>query len=35
MKTYDFGFGVSVDVWNTKTGREAKIKNEEIHNGNK
>ena len=27
---YDFGFGVTVDVWETDTGREAKINNTEV-----
>lgn len=27
MNKYDFGFGVSVEVWDTDTGREAKIIN--------
>jgi len=29
MNTYDFGLGVTADVWDTETGREAKINNTE------
>lgn len=29
MKQYDFGFGVSVEVWETKHSREARIINSE------
>jgi len=27
---YDFGFGVSVEVWETEHGREAEIYNSEV-----
>jgi len=32
MNSYDMGFGIRVDVWDTEFGREAKIENSEVEN---